>query len=169
MTAPEPPAATAPHPATTSAISGMTAPKLSAATAEIDIGRLTALADVMLPAAQGMPAVSEVRAMESYLAQVLGWRADLRRPLVRAVNALDPSSFTIDRLAAYHREDEAAYVALTTVVAACYYLNTEVRELIGYPGQVAKTYDPFAYTEWVAQGLLDPVVERGPIWREAPE
>lgn len=138
-------------------------------TADIDIGRLTALADVMLPAAHGMPAVSEMKAVESYLAQVLDWRDDLREPLARAVDELDPSSFTIDRLAALHGEDEAAYVALTTAVAACYYLSPMVRELIGYPGQVAKTYDPYAYTEWVAEGLLDPVVERGPTWREAPE
>ena len=147
----------------------MTAPTSPMETADIDIGCLTALADVMLPAAHGMPAVSEVEAVESHLAQVLSWRDDLRQPLVRAVDALDPSSFTIDRLTALHQEDEDAYVALTTAVAACYYLSPVVRELIGYPGQVAKTYDPYAYTEWVAEGLLDPVVERGPIWREAPE
>ena len=147
----------------------MTAPVSPVEAADIDIGRLTALADVMLPAAHGMPAVSDVKAVESYLAQVLSWRDDLRQPLVRAVDALDPTSFTVHRLATLHTEDEAAYVALTTVVAACYYLSPVVRELIGYPGQVAKTYDPFAYTEWVAEGLLDPVAERGPIWREAPE
>ena len=147
----------------------MTAPTSHASTADIDIDRLTALADVMLPAAHGMPAVSDVKAMESYLTQVLGWRNDLHRPLVRAVDALDPSSFTIDRLSALHEEDEDAYVALTTAVAACYYLSPVVRDLIGYPGQVAKTYDPFAYTEWVAEGLLDPVVDRGPIWRKVPE
>ena len=147
----------------------MTAPTPSVETADIDVGRLTALADVMLPAAHGMPAVSDVKAVESYLDQVLAWRDDLHKPLVRAVDALDPPSFTIDRLSALHEEDEDAYVALTTAVAACYYLSPVVRELIGYPGQVAKTYDPYAYTEWVAEGLLDPVVERGPIWREAPE
>lgn len=147
----------------------MTAPISPGETADIDIGRLAALADVMLPAAHGMPAFSDVKAVESYLAQVLGWRDDLRQPLVRAVGALDPTSFTIEGLTAFHGEDEDAYVALTTAVAACYYLSPVVRELIGYPGQVAKTYDPYAYTEWVADGLLDPVVERGPIWREAPE
>lgn len=146
----------------------MTAPASPTPMADIDVDRLTSLADVMLPAAHGMPAVSDVKAVESFLAQVLGWRDDLREPLVRAVEALEPSSFAIDRLSALHREDEDAYVALTTAVAACYYLSPVVREMIGYPGQVAKTYDPFAYTEWVAEGLLDPVVERGPIWREAP-
>ena len=139
------------------------------ASANIDAGRLEELADVMVPAAHGMPSASEAGVIPDFLDEVLGWRADLCAPLARAVAALDPSSFTVERLVGYHREDEAAYVALTTAVAACYYLSPVVREKIGYPGQVAKTYDPFEYTAWVAEGLLDPVVERGPIWREAPE
>ena len=136
--------------------------------AVVDVARLEELADVMLPAAHGMPSASEVGAVASYLDQVLGWRNDLRQPLVQALAALDPASFSMERLSAFLREDEDAYAALTTVVAACYYLSPVVRDRIGYPGQVAKTFDPYAYTEWVAEGLLDPVVERGPIWREVP-
>ncbi|WP_419926041.1 hypothetical protein [Candidatus Poriferisocius sp.] len=135
----------------------------------IDVDRLKQLADIMLPAAHGMPSASEVEAVDSYLDEVLGWRDDLRQPLAEALTALDPATFTMERLSALLSEDEDAYTALTTVVAACYYLSPVVRDHIGYPGQVAKTYDPFAYTEWVAEGLLDPVVERGPIWRKAPE
>ena len=134
----------------------------------IDTDRLTRLADVMLPAAHGMPSAGDVAALDSHLERVLTWRDDLREPLKRAVAALDPETFTVERLAGYHGTDEPAYVALTTVVAACYYLCPLVRERIGYPGQVAKTYDPFAYTAWVAEGLLDPVLARGPIYREAP-
>ncbi|MYH71037.1 MAG: hypothetical protein F4153_00390 [Acidimicrobiia bacterium] len=139
------------------------------ANAEIDVSRLEELADVILPAAHGMPSASEVNSIAAYLDQVLDWRGDLRQPLARAVAALEPSLFTVDRLSSLHQDDEDAYVALTTAVAACYYLSPVVREQIGYPGQVAKTYDPYSYTEWVAEGLLDPVMERGPIWREAPE
>lgn len=138
------------------------------ATGPVDADRLARLADVMLPAAHGMPSAGETAAIDSYLESVLTWRDDLRAPLERAVAALDPESFTVTGLAAYHEVDEEAYVALTTVVAACYYLCPVVRERIGYPGQVAKTYDPFAYTAWVAEGLLDPVMDRGPIYREAP-
>ena len=138
------------------------------ANTDIDVGRLEMLADVMLPAAHGMPSASEAGVIPDFLDEVLGWRADLREPLARAVAAFDPPAFTVERLADYHRHDESAYVALTTVVAACYYLSPLVRDRIGYPGQVAKTYDPFAYTAWVAEGLLDPVVGRGPIWREVP-
>lgn len=136
---------------------------------DIDVERLKQLADIMLPAAHGMPSASEVGAVSSHLREVLGWRDDLCQPLVEALTALDPATFTVERLSAFLSENENAYTALTKVVAACYYLSPVVRDRIGYPGQVAKTYDPFAYTEWVAEGLLDPVVERGPIWREVPK
>ena len=134
----------------------------------LDTGRLAQLAEVILPAAHGMPSAGEVAAIASHLDSVLAWREDLQAPLGRAVAALDPAGFTLERLAAYRLADEQAYVALTSVVAACYYLCPVVRERIGYPGQVAKTYDPFGYTAWVAEGLLDPVIARGPIFREVP-
>lgn len=137
-------------------------------TGTIDAGRLATLADVMLPAAHGMPSAGDVAAIDSHLERVLTWRDDLREPLGRALAALEPETFTLEVLAAYHGTDGEAYVALTTVVAACYYLCPPVRERIGYPGQVAKTYDPYAYTAWVAEGLLDPVMARGPIYRESP-
>ena len=138
------------------------------AAATLDVARLADLAEVMLPAANGMPSAGDVAAIASHLDSVLVWREDLRAPLERAVAALDPADFTLERLAAYRLADEQAYVALTSVVAACYYLCPVVRRLIGYPGQVAKSYDPFGYTAWVAEGLLDPVLARGAIFREAP-
>lgn len=127
------------------------------------IGRI---ADAMLPASGSMPSAGEARAVETRLGGVLESRPDLLEDLIRALDALDAETFTLDDLPRLHQVDEAAYVALTTVVAACYYQSPVVRERIGYPGQVAKTYDPYAYVEWVGEGLLDPVIARGPIWRD---
>ena len=67
------------------------------ASAEIDVSRLGELADVMLPAAHGMPSASDVKAIVAYLDQVLNWRSDLRVPLARAVGALEPATFSVDR------------------------------------------------------------------------
>ena len=128
--------------------------------------RLGALADVMLPETLTMPAATQAGAIEAHLDQVLMARPDLADDLHRAVDGLDPRGFDLAALEQLLATDEDAYVALTTVVAATYYQSPIVRERIGYPGQVAKTYDPYAYVQWVDEGLLDPVVERGPIWRD---
>ena len=53
------------------------------------------------------------------------------------------------------------------MATGAYYLHPRVRRLIGYPGQKP---DPAADDEsdyWLRDGLLDPVIDRGPIWRQA--
>lgn len=129
---------------------------------------LGVVADVMLPETLTMPAATAVDVHGGGLDHVLTARPDLTSDLRRAIDALDPDRFDLEALEMLLVADEAAYTALTTAVAAAYYQSPTVRQRIGYPGQVAKTYDPYAYVQWVNEGLLDPVVERGPIWRTPP-
>ena len=131
--------------------------------------RFGAVADVMLPETLTMPAASTVGAQGLGIDQVLAARPDLVDGLVRAIDALDADEFDLDHLDLLLSADEDAYAALTTVVAAAYYQSPIVRDRIGYPGQVAKTYDPYSYVEWVNEGLLDPVLERGQLWRDPTE
>lgn len=130
--------------------------------------RLAALAEVMLPGSAQMPSAGAVDLAGGLLDRVLGHRPDLVEGLIRAVDALGDGAFSLDRLAAFLVDDPDAYAALTTAVAGAYYLAGEVKASIGYPGQVPRTYDPYAYVEWVEEGLLDPVVARGPIYRDPP-
>jgi len=129
---------------------------------------LSTMADVMLPETLMMPSASMVDVHGGGVDHVMMARPDLFADLQRAIDALDPLQFDLEALGALLVADEAAYTALTTAVAAAYYQSPTVRERIGYPGQVAKTYDPYAYVDWVNEGLLDPVVERGPLWRRPP-
>ena len=129
--------------------------------------RLARLADVMLPGDGVLPPASRAGlADDGPLRVVLGSRPDLTEPLVRAIERLDDASFDLERLARYRDEDADGYIAITTVVASTYYLSPTVRDSIGYPGQVPRTYDPYAYVSWVEEGLLDPVISRGPRWRD---
>jgi hypothetical protein len=41
-----------------------------------------------------------------------------------------------------------------------------VRAAIGYPGQLAKPVTAFDYPAYIAEGLIDQMLERGPIWRD---
>ncbi len=65
------------------------------------------------------------------------------------------------------RTDPPRLAALLAAVAGAYYMAPEVRQLIGYPGQEARTVDVMAdLAVYVEEGLLDPVVERGPFYRQ---
>lgn len=125
--------------------------------------RLRDVADRLIPAAHGMPSAADVL-NDARLAFVLDARPDLVEPLSVALRPElgdDPNA----RLAALEA-DGATLAALQLVVVAGYYTDPRVRELIGYPGQLAIPFDPDAPLPYVEEGLVDSLVARGPIWRD---
>ena len=131
-----------------------------------EMDKLLKIADVMLPGEDKMPQLSAVSEIRDAINKVLSFRPDLVIGLKVAIESVNVENFELVVLPSLLLTDSEAYQALTTVIAASYYHTEEVKDLIGYPGQVPKTYDPFAYVEWVQAGLLDPVVSRGAIWRD---
>jgi hypothetical protein len=128
--------------------------------------RFGELADLLIPQAHGMPSVTEAHAEESSLDRVLRWRPDLAEALHSILRA-DPTTSAAQRLEAV-RADEDAWSALTLVTAAAYYMTPSVRDRIGYPGQVGRILRDDDFILIVESGLLEPVLERGPIYREPP-
>lgn len=132
--------------------------------------RFAELADVLIPAEGTMPAASAAGAAARGLDLVLRARPDLDGPLRAAVTqgsgpSEEPAAEAVADLAA---AGGAVWQALTTAVSAAYYSDRVVRQLIGYPGQQARKVDPFEYTRYVADGLLDGVVERGSCYQTPP-
>ena len=118
------------------------------------------LADELLPATGDLPAPSSLGVEAKWLDRALATRPDLEADLARAL----ASGSTAREL---HDADPAAFFALGLMATGAYYLHPRVRRLIGYPGQKP---DPAADDEsdyWLRDGLLDAVIERGPIWRQA--
>lgn len=128
---------------------------------------LAALADVLVPATGGMPAASEAGVTGKWLDRVLGARPDLEPTLVRLLAAAAGSE-PAGELRRLECEDRAALELLALVVVSAYYLNPKVRRLIGYPGQKATPPFPDESDYYLRDGLLDPVLERGPIYRPTP-
>lgn len=128
--------------------------------------RLEEVADLLIPAGEGMPAASAVGVGFKQLDNILHSRPDLVEPL-RAALGWDIDGDINDSMAQLNVKDPEAYQALTTVVLAGYYLSDEVRKLLSYPGQQASVVT-IGYPEYVSEGLLDAVLERGPLYREPP-
>jgi hypothetical protein len=128
----------------------------------IDRQTLSALADELIPAADGMPSASQAGAAGRLLDEVLAVRGDLEEPLAEltaAARGADPAA-EVDRL---RSEDPPLFEALTTAVAGGYFLSPDVRERLGYPGQKAKRLE-----DDFDGALLQPVIDRGPIFRPTP-
>jgi hypothetical protein len=127
-----------------------------------DRQRFARLADVLIPAAEGMPSASQADVPQRWLEEALRHRPDLDAGLHGALDAAGdlPADEAIQLLNTEHIPD---FEALGTLTAGAYFLNPEVRDLIGYPGQVATPPrdDTDTYVD-----LLEHVVERGQVYRE---
>jgi len=111
-----------------------------------------------------MPSAADV-VTDDRLRFVLGARPDLVDPLRAALRADlgDDAQARLDRLG---EDDPATLYALQLVVVGAYYTDRDVRERIGYPGQVAITVRSWEYPAYLEEGLIDAVVARGPVWRD---
>ncbi|CAN5424480.1 hypothetical protein BH10PSE7_BH10PSE7_18390 [soil metagenome] len=127
------------------------------------------IADVLIPNAEGMPSASEMNVQGDVLDHVLDLRPDLRENFLRGLTKAagrDASEAAND----LNRNDTAALSAIGMVASAGYYMTPRVRELIGYPGQQSRPEaNPDATPEYVANGMLQQVIDRGPIFRPTPK
>jgi hypothetical protein len=52
------------------------------------------------------------------------------------------------------------------VIVSGYYTDRRVKELIGYPGQMALELRSWEVPPYVEEGLIDAVLARGAVWRD---
>ena len=129
--------------------------------------RLARIADVLVPADEDMPAAGAVGIAGDLLDRALRARPDLAADCRRAVTACadPPDPDALERLAA---SDPDGFSALMVLVLGGYYMSTEVRKLLHYPGQQALRIDIGELPAYIEEGLLDEVIDRGPIYRTTP-
>lgn len=123
-----------------------------------------AVADHLIPAAHGMPSAGEIVG-DARLRFVLVARPDLADPLHAALRPElggDPAA----RIAALERDAPDQRGALLLAVVGGYYTDKDVRDRLGYPGQVAKPVQSWRYPDFLQEGLIAPVLARGPVWKD---
>jgi hypothetical protein len=129
--------------------------------------RLRAFASVLIPEAHGMPSAGDVGVADGQLDRVLAVRDDLTEPLLRAIAQLDADDHegSLEHLV---RDDPDAHDALLLVIVGGYYIDADVRRRLGYDGQVPTEVRPEIIPNYVEEGLIDPLLARGPVYREVP-
>ena len=122
------------------------------------------LADVLVPSAEGMPSATQAAVHTHWVDEALRARPDLGVGLRKALELTAdlPAEAAVELLNAEH---SPVFDALGTVTAGAYFLSPDVRASLGYPGQVPQPIvdDVDSYAD-----LLERVLDRGPIYREAP-
>lgn len=130
--------------------------------------RLARLADGLIPGAEGMPAPSALDAGGAQLDLVLAARPDLAPALRRALEQVPKACDAPEWVEALRAADPDAYDALVVAIVGGYYLHPEVQRRLGYPGQAARPLPAAGLPDYVEEGLLERVYERGPTYRPTP-
>ena len=127
---------------------------------------LGGLADLLIPAGEDFPSASEAGVAGSGLDQVLSFRPDFADGLKRLIAAARGRS-AVEFVAELQRNDAVGFALLAEFVPGAYFLNPRVREKLGYAGQTARPIDP--HPDYLDDGLLQSVIDRGPIYRPTPK
>jgi len=112
--------------------------------------RLAELGDDVILPVDGLPGGGTIAAESGLADKVLERRPDLAEPLARVLDA-----GAVSYLHELAQSDQQAWMAALTVIAGSYYLDSRVRERIGYSGQEAKPVKPDNYPAYIEEGLLD--------------
>lgn len=135
---------------------------------EQDRATFAAIADVLIPAAEGMPSASQVGVHQAVLDRILALRPDLVENLLRGLRkAAGQDAKAAANL--LNKEDAAALSAIGLAASAGYYMDPGVRKLIGYPGQESRPGNPDETPAYVTNGMLKQVTDRGPIFKPTPK
>lgn len=129
--------------------------------------RLAKLADCLIAGGAGMPSASQAEVHGAWIERAVAARPDLGS-IVEQVIALpgEPAA----ALSALRGEKRSTFDAFAFAVAGAYLINPRIRLLLGYPGPapIKNPAFPDEAESYLEDGLLDPVVNRGPIYRPTP-
>lgn len=127
---------------------------------------LSALADVMIPAAGGMPSASQADVAGQWLDAVLTARPDLEAGLKDVLNKSRDKTPN-DVVTNLRVNDPGAFGVLAEIVPGAYFMNPHVQQAIGYTGQESRPMDP--RPDYMEDGLLESVIRRGTVYRPTPD
>lgn len=136
-------------------------PRLS----EAERSRLAEFADELIPGGSGLPSASGAEVHLSWVDRVLAARPDLVGVVRSSIAATGSPA---DVLAGLRSSDSARFDDLAYVVSGAYLINPRVRRILGYPTgkPVRNPALPDEADAYLEDGILEPVLGRGPIYRE---
>lgn len=129
--------------------------------------RLAALADVIISGGAGLPSASEANVHRRWIDRTLAARPDLLESILAGLEGDDDPVVAIENL---RRHKRSVFDALSFAIAGTYLMNPSVCRLLGLPGNSprpnAALVDEADF--YLEDGILDPVIARGAIYRPTP-
>lgn len=129
-------------------------------------GTLRRIADCLIPAIDPFPGAARLDDYDEWLVVALDATAEHLDDLGAVLAGLGdvPDAELWDRLRELREVSVPSFSLLVDVVAGTYLMSPTIARLLGYPGQRRNPVNPEAAAHDLTSGLLDPVIERGPIY-----
>jgi hypothetical protein len=130
--------------------------------------RLADLADQLIAGGVGFPSASKAEVHLAWIDRALAARPDLARVVTGVIDAEGEPADVIEHL---RTTELATFGDFAFIVSGAYLINPRIRQLLGYPAaQPAKNPAfPDEAEAYLEDGILDRVIERGPIYRPTPD
>jgi hypothetical protein len=126
------------------------------------------VADQLVPAAGANPSATQAPGFDGWLDRCIAARRDAIDLLLSTLDRLAGAGDLDQALRALHADDaEGRFHLISSIVAGAYLAGGDIRRLIGYPGQFRQPARVDEAAEELADGILDPVLERGHIYTSA--
>jgi hypothetical protein len=131
-----------------------------------EVATLRAIADVLIPAAGDDPAATAEPEFDRWLARAVDARADAFDAITAVLAQLDGATpeATDEALRTLYAGQSDVFQVVSAVVAGAWLMIPTVRERIGYPGQGGARARLEEAADQISDGILDPVLARGPVY-----
>ena len=129
--------------------------------------RLGAIADELIAGGAGMPSATGAEVHSVWIDRVMAARLDMAEA-VREVLAREGSAAEV--VAGLQDEAQDLFGTFAFAVAGAYLMNPRIRRELGYPGPqpMRNPALPDEAESYLEDGILDAVIDRGPIYRPTP-
>lgn len=134
---------------------------------EAELQTLRIVADTLIPSDvdfRSGSALSQFDQLVTRAAAILDRHFDMVTTVVGELSATPPSAMW-ERLKRLEAEDGEAFYYLSTLIVGAYIYSDEMKAELNYPAPHRNPPNLFDAADELSSGILDPVIERGPIYR----
>lgn len=127
---------------------------------------VAALADALIPAADGYPSGSQAGIPGAGLDAALAARPDLRPILDEAAAEVTAGRDAREVVSAWAAQQPESFASLFLLIRGAYFVAPGISDLFGYDGATARPLSDDTPADYL--DLIGPVLARGPVYRSTP-
>ena len=132
---------------------------------DAQIARLRVLAAVLIPGTADMPGIAELADFDALLRTAVRACGYTAEDIALALDALPPS-VDWETIKAFAAGEPDLFAIAATLVSAAYYMAPQVLGKLKFPVERQHPAEVEEFVEEYETGILDPVTERGPRFRD---